>query len=294
MTPSKTTAIHLEPSIRKAVGALCAVVAAMVTACGGGGDGNAPASGLPPPPAPAPLPAPAPPPPPPAPVVRDYGWRGALGAVVSEPTPRKLVLATSADSHYLLAVYGVDADTDFKARGLLEAYATASSPTRYMGVAGTGLVANVDLTVSSDSQVISGTLLERGELKPVVGGGSAAVGYRFDQPASMAAVAGRWELSTSEGRNLSIDIDPQGVVTGTSGSCALYESKVAPTSTGYGVFAITLRFRVGAFACSEPHGGSDGVHGFAVVYPLQSGETQLVVGAANGWDPVYLAAAGKR
>jgi len=29
-------------------------------------------------------------------------------------------------------------------------------------------------------------------------------------------------------------------------------------------------------------------------YVLAAGGTQLVIGASNGWDPIYLAAAGKR
>ncbi len=89
-------------------------------------------------------------------------------------------------------------------------------------------------------------------------------------------------------------IDVNGDITGTSASCTIYGSKITPTKTGYGLFAITLRFKNGFAGCSEPHGQSDGVYGFALAYSSTSGGIQLVIAAANGWDPVFLAAAGKR
>ena len=150
----------------------------------------------------------------------------------------------------------------------------------------------IDVVLDPAAPTLSGTLLAAGEQKSITGGTLAAVGYRFDQPASVTAVAGHWEMTTSQGRRLSIDITQEGTITGTSGECSLYDSRLAPTKTGYGVFAVTLRFRNGNAYCNEPHG--PWAHGFAVVYSPMAGGTQLVIGAWDGWDGAYLAASGKR
>jgi hypothetical protein len=242
--------------------------------------------------------APAPPQVPPDPAataasaVFDPGWIGAFGASVSGTKPQHLILAKS-DPWGLIAVYGDDAATDFKARGLLiAAMPSASSPNRYEGYDPDGEAATLDLTIDPSLPSISGTVTHPSEQKTLTGGTVAAVGYRFDRAAELAAAAGHWELATAQGRQIALDIDAAGAITGTSGACSLHDSRLVPTKTGYGVFAITLKF--GGAACSEPHAASDGVYGIAVVYSPMAGGSQLVVGALNGWDPVYLAASGKR
>ena len=72
------------------------------------------------------------------------------------------------------------------------------------------------------------------------------------------------------------------------------DSAVGQSKSGKNIFAITLRFQDGWFACTNPSFASDGVYGFALAYVLAGGGTQLVIDAANGWDPGYFAAAGKR
>jgi hypothetical protein len=150
------------------------------------------------------------------------------------------------------------------------------------------------LTVDPASNAVSGTLSWGGDQQSVVGGALSAPGYLPDQPATLAAVVGHWDLVTSRGRQISMDIDASGNVTGASGTCTIHDSRIAPTKTGKGLFAINLHFRAGSWACPEPHGMSDGVYGFAVVYPSTDGRTQLVVAAENGWDPVFLSATGRR
>jgi hypothetical protein len=224
----------------------------------------------------------------------DYGWLGAYGATTSGTPTQHLIFARSAEWG-LIGVYGEDAATDFKVRGQLWASGfTANGPSRYDIHDPERTTVRGDMTFEPAGPTVSGTFIQGNQQWVIVGGAFSAPGYRFDQPASLATIAGRWELTTSEGRGISMQVDVNGDISGTSGSCSIYGSKVTPTKTGSGLFAITLRFASGSAGCSEPHGGSDGVYGFALAYSSTSGGTQLVIAAANGWDPVFLAAAGKR
>lgn len=224
----------------------------------------------------------------------DFGWLGAFGATTSGAPTQHLIFATSAEWG-LIGVYGEDAATDFKVRGQLSASGfSASGPSRFDIHDPERTTVRGDMTLDPVGPMVSGTFIQGNQHWSIAGGAFSAPGYRFDQQVSLAAIAGRWELTTSEGRGISMQIDVNGDISGTSGSCAIYGSKVTPTRTGSGLYAITLRFTSGSTGCSEPHGGSDGVYGFALAYSSTSGSTQLVIAAANGWDPVFLTAAGKR
>lgn len=278
---------HLLPFTKTAAKALSTAVAVLATACGGGGEpapafnGSPPVVTLPPPTPSVALPSDH----------RDYGWLGAFSATTSG-TPGVTLLVSRSPDYGLLGVYGEDAATDFKVRGLLTIY--TYGPNRYELYDPIRATAIGDITFDPTASTISGTFTQGNQQLPIAGAAFAAPGYHADQPASLSAIMGRWELTTSEGRRISMDIGVNGDITGTSGSCAIYGSKVTPTRTGFGLFAITLRFTEGPSGCREPHGQSDGVYGFAVVYASSSGGTQLVIAAENGWDAVFLAAAGKR
>ena len=261
--------------------------AAMATGCGGGDEPTPALNGSPPvtaAPPPAPVASPS--------AIRDYGWFGAFGAQTSGTPTLHLIVATS--SNYALGVYGEGADTDFKALGLLSNLWGEISPIRFQVYDIWRSEVFGDILLDPSGPAISGTFTRDGEQRSITGGALSAPGYRFDQPVTLATVAGHWDLTTSQNRQISLEIDANGNITGTSGPCSLFDSKIKPSMTGYGLFAINLRFRNGPWACDEPHGRSDGVYGFAVAYASSSGGTQLVIAAENGWDSVSLAAAGKR
>lgn len=223
-----------------------------------------------------------------APQFRDHGWFGAYGATVSGSPTRQIILATSPEWG-LLAVYGENAGSDFKPLGQLW---DLGPPIHVVDPERTDV--SGELSIDSGSGAVSGTLSWGTDQRAVSGGGWFTPGYRPDQPATLASVIGHWDLTTSRGRQISMDVHANGDIFGLSGPCSIYGSRITPTKTGSGLFAITLRFQSGAWGCPEPHGMSDGVYGFAAVYPSTDGRAQLVVGAANGWDPVFLSAAGKR
>lgn len=224
----------------------------------------------------------------------DHSWLGAYGATTSGTTARTLIMATSAE-YGLLGVYGVETATGFEPAGLLGAAGfSAREPIRYRVRGREDSAVQGDMTLDPSGPSIEGSFSTGSQQWQLGGGALSAPGYRFDQPAALDAVVGHWELTTSTGHRISMQVDATGGVTGKSDTCDIVDSKIAPTKSGYGVFAVTLRFMAPQMGCFEPHGLSDGVHGFAVVYSAASGDTQLVVVAENGWDPVFLAAAGKR
>lgn len=287
MSSTEPRATCLRPITTKAGRVLCAAVVTLATACGGGNEPTPAFNGSPPvtaapPPAPAASPS----------DIRDYGWRGAYGAQTSGTPTLHLIVATS--SNYALGVYGEGADADFKALGLLSNLWRETSPIHFQVYDTWRSEVTGDMLLDPSGPAISGTFSRGGDQRSITGGAHSAPGYRFDQPVTLATVAGHWDLTTSQDRQISMEIDANGNITGTSGSCSIFDSKIKPTMTGHGLFAINLRFRNGPWACEEPHGQSDGVYGFAVAYATSSGGTQLVIAAENGWDPVSLAAAGKR
>jgi len=280
--------------LQRALGAWCC---GWLVACGGGGDG--PGAQV----AAAPT-APAAPASPTTLVGRDFGLQGAFGGTLTGTNSQDIILVTDGIGS-LWAVYGTDAANDFKVAGLLTGdYNSTSTTTRYRsdgvdwGATGTawGLWQSVQLELSLDptTPTMSGTVTSAIGARTIAGGALPADRYQLAAPATLDPVRGHWDLTTSQGRQLSIDIAADGVISGTSGQCAV-RGAIKPSVSGHNVFALAMSFQAGAYSCdSEPHAGSDGVYGFALAYAPIGGGLQLVIGAWNGWDPIHLAAAGKR
>lgn len=276
------------------------MLAAALPACGGGGS-DAPAAI----PAQAVVVVPAPPP-----SILGKGLVGPIGGSLSGLHVADIIVVVTADQPFggpqFWGIYGSNAADDFKPAGLLVSWNSPSvTPARLVGQAwswgeGTwdwskGGTLSLDLSVDSTGAWGSGTVTAAEGVSTLVASSTPVAGYRFVSPSPLGVVLGRWELLTSQNRTLSIDIAADGRINGTSGPCALVDSVISPIANAEGAYTIRMRFRAGNLACNEPHGASDGVYGVAVVYTMPGGKgTQLVLGAHNGWDPVYLAAAGKR
>jgi hypothetical protein len=268
----------------------------VLAGCGGGGDGAATVTAVAEPPAPAP-PASAPI------VIPDSTVTSVFGATLAGSVTQDFIVVVRDDGSYgeFFGVYGTSAHNDFKVAGLVTGYGNgAPGPGSYHYAAG-GVdtkdgryVLNFNLVLDPSIPSISGTITSPSEARMVAGGAIPSSAYKFNAPAILDAIRGHWALTTEAGVALVIDIGADGVVQGTLGLCTLYDSAIKPSISGKNVFALALRAQSGQFACEEPGGGSDGVYGFALAYPSVGGGTQLVIGAENGWDPVFLAAAGKR
>jgi hypothetical protein len=247
---------------------------ALLVACGGGDAPSVPASPTLPPT-----------------VERDFGLLGAFGGTLGS---QDIVVVTNSQGDWW-GVYGSDASTDFKVAGLLTNWSAGSSSTRVRGAGndwGRGTSYDVQIDVSLDPAVptLSGTVTFATDTRVLAGGALPDPAYRIAEPATMATVRGRWDLTTSQGHSLSLNVADDGSVNGTLGPCTAYDSAIRPSVSGNNVYALVLRFEGGTSGC----GVSDVVFGFAVAYRSVNGGQQLVIGAWNGWEAVFLAAAGKR
>ncbi len=242
--------------------------------CGGGGGGGGSIGASSPPPTPAT-----------SLKLQDQGLSAAFGGTLTGATNQDLFVVIDGQGS-LWGVYGSAASTDFRVAGLFTGWSSTWPAARFISE-------GIDLALDSSIPSMSGSVTTTTGSRSVAGGVMPGIGYDPNAPASLNTIIGHWDLTTSEGPPLSIDIGADGVVTGGSGACRLHDSAVGPSKSGKNIFAISLRFQNGGFACPS-FAGSDGVYGFALAYGLTGGGTQLVIGAWNGWDPVYLAAAGKR
>jgi hypothetical protein len=263
----------------------------VLVACGAGGDGSFATPRAVAVASPEPTPSRRPPP-------RDFNLSAAFGGTLVGASAQDLIVVVGRDRFW--GVYGSGASTDFRPKGLITGTDSRyrTSVARFQSDTGfdwgSGLSARIDLALDTSIPSMSGSVASSAGTQSVSGGVLAAAAY--DRNAGgLGAIVGHWELTTSEGRSLSIDIDANGTVTASSGTCrfnnsAPLVSAVRPSKSRKNVFAISLVID----GCNSSFAGRDGVHGFAVAYALSGGGTQLVIGAENAWDPVYLAAAGKR
>jgi hypothetical protein len=274
--------------------ALPTALAVTLVACGGGSD-QTPAS---PPAALPPTPSAPPPASPPPQSTRDLGLRSIYGGSITGVNTQDLIVVIAGDGQ-LWGLYGSGAAADFRPVGMLRGDGATSSDTRYRASAAyewgaTGSVQTIDLAFDSSIPSISGTVVSTTSSRSVSGGPMLGTGYRASVAATLEAIRGDWQLITAQGRPISLNIDDTGAISGSSGNCTIYDSSVRPSPSGKNLFDVRLQFRLGSFACPEPHAQSYGVWGFALAYSLPYGGKQLVIGAENGWDPVWLAASGKR
>jgi hypothetical protein len=136
--------------------------------------------------------------------------------------------------------------------------------------------------------------------KTVAFGGGAIAGssYRLDEPASIRAIEGRWELVDSAGNVLAFDIAADGGLTGSYRGCIVSGSTKA--SDG-GENVIVLSFDFGQIEPNcLPNGGNiwgfTGFTGFAIALPMVSGAMRLAVyvRSDSGLESIAIAAVGQR
>lgn len=283
-------------SLRTAVRVSVTVTATtlLIQACGGGGDDGPGAEVAATPTTPAT-----------PPTVRDFGLQGAVGGTLTGTNAQDIIVVVDANGS-LWGVYGTGAANDFKVTGLLTGSGGGNPTTtsyrwdatdwgRPGNDASRSPSVRIDLSLDLARPAMSGTVTSATDTRTIAGGALPADGYQPTAAATLDTVRGHWELTTSGGRPLSIDIAADGRISGMSGLCAVaFGSAIKPGASGSNIFALEMHFNPASRSCSEPFAASDGVYGFALAYAPIGGGLQLVIGALNGWDPVYLTAAGKR
>lgn len=264
------------------------LAAALCSACGGSDSSDSPAPSAPPlerPPAPPPAPAPA------------FEAQAIYGGSMTGSSQQDLVVLI--DGYGMLwGLYGSGASTDFRPDGLLLGFGPGFSGTRYQtasglnnnGDASTWKVASIDLALDSSIPSMTGTIVTSVDSRSVSGGPMFGTGDKPEQAATLDAIKGRWEMTAVDGATLLLAIDEAGAIAGTSGNCGV-SGALRPSQSGGGLFAVRIEI---LGQCKGTFVGSGGVFGFALAYSLPGGGTQLLIGAHNGFDPIWLAASGKR
>jgi len=120
------------------------------------------------------------------------------------------------------------------------------------------------------------------------GGPMPASLYRYDMPAALSTIVGRWSLTPLNGTAASMDIADDGTFSVTASGCA-FSGTATPRPSRRNVFDLALVF--GPSPCSLPGQPATGV---ALAHPLATGEMQLVMGAVDATRNVGVGAIGRR
>lgn len=178
------------------------------------------------------------------------------------------------------ALYGDDAGSIFQVYGFIQGKGTSNngsftaSDVRDFGyfppVSGT-----LTATYNSAAKTISGSARAEGMTVQFSGGPIPGSLYNYDTPASLSAVAGSWHVVSTAAESISINVTADGSVT-TLGSGCTSTGSITPRPSGKNVFNISLRF--GPAPCALPNATATGI---AVVYPLSTGQTQLIAAVTD-------------
>jgi hypothetical protein len=233
-------------------------IAVVLSACGGGGDS-----------------APAPTPPPPPTIPAPEGAYSGTDSTGYELTTINLENGSS------WGIYGHTVNSNSVPYGLVQAngaynsgsYAASDGRSYYRD--GTVTAGTVSASYTSGG-AFNGSVTSPSGTVTFVTNALSSTTFNYNQPASLASVAGTWTGSTLDGSGTTISVTSAGAVTGSSAGCA-FTGTIAPRPSGKNVFNLTLTFANSA-ACAAP--GQTGT-GIAVSYPLSPTKSQLVAGIQN-------------
>ncbi|AMN47953.1 hypothetical protein ACG33_12766 [Steroidobacter denitrificans] len=250
---------------------------AFISACGGGGGGGNQVSATPSPP----------PPPPPAAAAEGVFGGELIGSTSSE---FQVLILENGD---VWSLYGQDNGSIFYVDGFVQGNGTWSGESFtsnnvkdfgfYPAISGT-----LASTYSGATKTISGTVTN--SLGSVQFSGSPIPDslYDYDTAASLGAIAGHWDTLGTSGGSISVDITASGVLTVSEGGCS-GSGSIAPRPSGKNVFNVTLTF--GLAPCVLPN---QTVTGVAIVYPLTTGQDQLIGAMTDSARTVGIAVFGIR
>jgi len=127
------------------------------------------------------------------------------------------------------------------------------------------------------------------------GGPIPGSNYRFDTPASIAAVEGRWNLADEAGNAVAINIAADGGLTGTYRGCS-FTGSATPSEGGKNALTLSFDFDQPVANCQPELENTNNYVGFAVAIPMTGGGTRLVVlfESFSGWDWMLFTAVGQR
>jgi hypothetical protein len=239
----------------------------LLTACGGGGGGDNDGSGsggsgstqTPPPPATA---------------------EGVYGGTLVGSTGNAFE-ALILENGEFWSIYGQDSGSIFSVYGFVQGKGTSANGTSFTAsdVKDFGFVppvsGNLTATYNSTAKTINGTIASGSGSVTFSGGPIAGSLYNYSSAANLSAVAGQWAVASSLGGTISVNITASGTVTTSQGGCTSSGS-ITARSSGKNVFNITLTN--GPAPCAAPNQTMTGI---AIVYPLATGQTQLIAAVTD-------------
>lgn len=240
--------------LKKIVG--LSALAALAACGGGGGDSNSSSSSSP-------------------------TAEGAYAGTLTGGTSNAFEMVVLEDGSYW-ALYGQQSNGALYVNGFVQGSGTSANGNFSSANARDfGFVPSVAGTVSATyvaGTSISGTVTATGVGAVSFSGTTAAIApYVYNQPASLAGVAGNWNMSLLTGETAAIVVNSSGAFTGVSSLGCQFSGSLVPRASGKNVFNVSLTF--GGSPCALPNQVGTGV---AVNSAVSGGASQLIVLVTDG------------
>lgn len=234
------------------------------------------------------------------------GGGGGSGTAAAKPTAEGVyggTLTGSASNAFQLlvlengefwAMYGIRTANLFGVAGFIQGSGTSNSgaftasDTKDFGL-NPAVAAPTSATYNATAKTISGTVSAPGGAVTFSGGPIVGSTYNYNAPAILTAISGTWPTTSLTGESVAITIASTGIFTAVSSLGCNFSGTVTPRPSGKNVFTVSLTF--GAAPCALP---SQSASGIAVAYPLNNGQTQLLIAAVDSTRTQGTAAFGTR
>jgi hypothetical protein len=213
------------------------------------------------------------------------------GTVAASPSDFQMLVLDNGD---IWLMYGSQTSSAFIVSGFLQGSSTASNGTltiSAMNDFGTTPPNPVSATASYNSSLktISGTFSASGTAINFTGGPIVGSLYNYDSTAIQSQISGAWNVVTVSGATIALSISSAGQLTGAVPGGCILSGSATPRSSGKNVFNVAIN--IGPSPCNQPNST---VSGIAVIYPLSSGKSQLLLAAINPAKTTGIAAVGSR
>jgi hypothetical protein len=191
------------------------------------------------------------------------------------------------------SIYGQDSGSIFSVYGFVQGKGTSANGTSFTAsdVKDFGYVpplsGTLTATYNSTAKTINGTVVSGNGSVTFSGGPIAGSLYNYNSAANLSAIAGQWAVASSLGGTISVNVTANGAVTTIQGGCTSSGS-ITARSSGKNVFNVTL---TNGSACVAPN---QTLTGIAIVYPLGTGQTQLIAAVTDSSRTTGIAIFGIR
>ena len=149
--------------------------------------------------------------------------------------------------------------------------------------------ATVSATYNTTAQTINGTLSASAGTISFTGGPATGSLYNYATPATLSSISGAWTTTSTSGESIAINVAGTGTFTAVGASGCRFSGTITPRASGKNVFNTTMTF--GTAPCGLPNQTASGI---AVVYPLASGQTQVIFAQVDSTRSFGSAAFGTR